>query len=181
MTPGFYGPGIETTGTAVRTIPRRPGAASRVSYQTGPAPLPRAARPLDYWFSTELAAITPAGARSRLREIADARGSYMGAWAAGIGMGAVLILLGVILAIWLGHAGAGSFPRPSRSGNHRTLLRLLRTGARPVAANKPVARQSWARELAWRLVLRRVHPGRFHRDCSPSRPNRPPGRILPRC
>ncbi|MFJ6453724.1 hypothetical protein [Paenarthrobacter sp. NPDC091669] len=73
-----------------------------MSYQTGPAPLPHAARPLDYWLSTELAAITPAGARSRLREIADARGSYMGAWAAGIGMGAVLILLGVILAIWLG-------------------------------------------------------------------------------
>ncbi len=73
-----------------------------MSYQTGPAPLPRAARPLDYWLSTELAAITPAGARSRLREIADARGSYMGAWAAGIGMGAVLILLGVVLAIWLG-------------------------------------------------------------------------------
>ncbi|WP_369744776.1 hypothetical protein [Paenarthrobacter sp. AMU7] len=70
-----------------------------MSYQTGPAPLPHAARPLDYWLSTELAAITPAGARSRLREIADARGSSMGAWAAGIGMGAVLILLGVILAI----------------------------------------------------------------------------------
>lgn len=73
-----------------------------MSYQTGPAPLPHAARPLDYWLSTELAAITPAGARSRLREIADARGSYMGAWAAGIGMGAVLILLGVILALRLG-------------------------------------------------------------------------------
>ncbi|WP_207594187.1 hypothetical protein [Arthrobacter sp. D5-1] len=70
-----------------------------MSYQTGPAPLPHAARPLDYWLSTELAAITPAGARSRLREIADARGSSMGAWAAGIGMGAVLILLGVILAL----------------------------------------------------------------------------------
>ncbi|WGM19236.1 hypothetical protein QEH68_14530 [Paenarthrobacter sp. OM7] len=73
-----------------------------MSYQTSPAPLPHAARPLDYWLSTELAAITPAGARSRLREIADARGSSMGAWAAGIGMGAVLILLGVILAIRLG-------------------------------------------------------------------------------
>ncbi|MCD4850383.1 hypothetical protein LN996_06125 [Arthrobacter sp. AK01] len=73
-----------------------------MSYQTGPTPLSRSALPLDYWLSTELSAITPAGARSRLREIADARGSYMGAWAAGIGMGAVLILLGVILAIRLG-------------------------------------------------------------------------------
>lgn len=70
----------------------------RVSYQTGPAPLPNA-HPLDYWLSTELSAISPSSARSRLREIADARGSYMGAWAAGIGMGAVLVLLGVLLAV----------------------------------------------------------------------------------
>ncbi|WP_311215257.1 MULTISPECIES: hypothetical protein [unclassified Arthrobacter] len=73
-----------------------------MSYQTGPAPLPQPARPLDYWLSAELAAVSPSGARSRLREIASARGSYMGAWAAGIGMGAVLILLGPLLAIRLG-------------------------------------------------------------------------------
>ncbi|NQD88978.1 hypothetical protein HP499_14365 [Paenarthrobacter sp. CM16] len=69
-----------------------------MSYQTGPAPLPNA-HPLDYWLSTELSTISPISARSRLREIADARGSYMGAWAAGIGMGAVLVLLGVLLAV----------------------------------------------------------------------------------
>ncbi|MFJ4207006.1 hypothetical protein ACIPY2_00885 [Paenarthrobacter sp. NPDC089675] len=59
-------------------------------------------RPLDYWLSPELSAITPANARSRLREIADARGAYMGAWAAGIGVGAALVLLGVVLAARLG-------------------------------------------------------------------------------
>lgn len=59
-------------------------------------------RPLDYWLSPELSAITPANARSRLREIAGARGAYMGAWAAGSGVGAVLVLLGVVLAARLG-------------------------------------------------------------------------------
>jgi hypothetical protein len=57
---------------------------------------------LDYWLSLELSAITPAGARSRLREIAGARGAYMGAWAAGIGLGAILVLLGALLAVRLG-------------------------------------------------------------------------------
>jgi hypothetical protein len=73
-----------------------------VSYQTGPTPLSHPARPLDYWLSPELSAVTPANARSRLREIASARGSYMGAWAAGTGIGAVLILLGALLSIRLG-------------------------------------------------------------------------------
>ncbi|MBT2585905.1 hypothetical protein [Arthrobacter sp. ISL-95] len=73
-----------------------------MSYQTGPTPLSHPARPLDYWLSPELSAITPANARSRLREIASARGSYMGAWAAGIGIGAALILLGALLALRLG-------------------------------------------------------------------------------
>ncbi|ASN21084.1 hypothetical protein [Arthrobacter sp. YN] len=73
-----------------------------MSYQTGPSPLSHSAHPLDYWLSTELSAITPTSARSRLREIANARGSFMGAWAAGIGIGAVLVLLGALLAIRLG-------------------------------------------------------------------------------
>ncbi|MFJ6535292.1 hypothetical protein ACIQH5_03605 [Paenarthrobacter sp. NPDC091711] len=73
-----------------------------MSYQTGPTPLSHPARPLDYWLSAELSAITPANARSRLREIASARGSYMGAWAAGIGIGASLVLMGVVLAVRLG-------------------------------------------------------------------------------
>ncbi|MDI2021664.1 hypothetical protein [Paenarthrobacter nicotinovorans] len=73
-----------------------------MSYQSGPAPLFHSDRPLDYWLSPELSAITPANARSRLREIAGARGAYMGAWAAGTGIGAVLVLLGVVLAVRLG-------------------------------------------------------------------------------
>ncbi|MFJ4168211.1 hypothetical protein ACIPY3_01750 [Paenarthrobacter sp. NPDC089714] len=73
-----------------------------MSYQTGPSPLSPSDRPLDYWLSPELAAVTPAGARSRLREIAGARGSYMGAWAAGVGIGTVLVLMGVLLAVRLG-------------------------------------------------------------------------------
>ena len=73
-----------------------------MSYQTGPAPLFHSNRPLAYWLSPELAAISPANARSRLREIAGARGAYMGAWAAGIGVGVVLVLLGVVLAVRLG-------------------------------------------------------------------------------
>ncbi|MCT9869447.1 hypothetical protein [Paenarthrobacter aurescens] len=73
-----------------------------MSYQTGPTPLSRSARPLDYWLSPELSAITPTNARSRLRELASARGAYMGAWAAGIGLGGFLVLLGVVLAVRLG-------------------------------------------------------------------------------
>ncbi|KUM36106.1 hypothetical protein [Arthrobacter sp. EpRS71] len=73
-----------------------------MSYQSGPTPLSYPARPLEYWLSTELSAVTPANARSRLREIASARGSYMGAWAAGIGIGASLVLLGVVLAVRVG-------------------------------------------------------------------------------
>ncbi|MFC8040825.1 hypothetical protein ACFUOZ_15850 [Paenarthrobacter sp. NPDC057355] len=73
-----------------------------MSDQSGPAPLYHSDRSLDYWLSPELAAITPANARSRLRELASARGSYMGAWAAGIGVGAVLVLLGVVLSVRLG-------------------------------------------------------------------------------
>ncbi|TVU65483.1 hypothetical protein FQP90_04565 [Paenarthrobacter nitroguajacolicus] len=73
-----------------------------MSYQTGPSPLFHSDRPLDYWLSPELAAITPASARSRLREIAGARGAYMGAWAAGTGLGACLVLLGAVLSVRLG-------------------------------------------------------------------------------
>ncbi|MDP9935740.1 hypothetical protein ACIPY0_04975 [Paenarthrobacter nicotinovorans] len=73
-----------------------------MSYQSGPAPLFHSDRSLDYWLSPELAAITPANARSRLRELAGARGAYMGAWAAGTGVGAVLVFLGVVLSVRLG-------------------------------------------------------------------------------
>ncbi|MDR6987665.1 hypothetical protein J2Y66_002163 [Paenarthrobacter nitroguajacolicus] len=73
-----------------------------MSYRTGPAPLPYSSHPLDYWLSPELSAITPSSARSRLRELAGARGSLMGAWAAGIGVGVFLVLLGAFLAIRLG-------------------------------------------------------------------------------
>ncbi|MDI2037276.1 hypothetical protein [Paenarthrobacter nitroguajacolicus] len=73
-----------------------------MSYQTGPSPLFHSDRPLDYWLSSELSAITPADARSRLREIAGARGAYMGAWAAGIGVGIILVLFGAVLALQLG-------------------------------------------------------------------------------
>ncbi|GAA2848389.1 hypothetical protein [Paenarthrobacter ilicis] len=68
----------------------------------GPMPVPHPARPLEYWLSPELSAITPATAPSRLRELASARGSFMGAWAGGICLGAVLVLLGAILALRLG-------------------------------------------------------------------------------
>ncbi|MFB7918870.1 hypothetical protein [Streptomyces sp. NPDC056061] len=51
--------------------------------------------------SSDLSRISPENAPSRLREIAGARGAYMGAWAAGIGVGAELILLGVFLGLWL--------------------------------------------------------------------------------
>ncbi|MFW0772329.1 hypothetical protein ACLRGI_04095 [Paenarthrobacter nitroguajacolicus] len=57
-----------------------------MSYQAGPAPLFHSRRPLDYWLSPELTAITPPNARSRLRKLGDARGACMGAWAAGIGI-----------------------------------------------------------------------------------------------
>ncbi|MFF1828791.1 hypothetical protein [Paenarthrobacter sp. NPDC058040] len=73
-----------------------------MSYQTSPSPLSPPDRPLDYWLSPELSAITPPNVRSRLREIAGARGAFMGAWAAGIGIGANLILLGALLAARLG-------------------------------------------------------------------------------
>ncbi|MCM0615704.1 hypothetical protein MOD31_06695 [Paenarthrobacter sp. TYUT067] len=73
-----------------------------MSYQSGPAPLYHSDRSLDYWLSPELSAITPTNARSRLRELASARGAYMGAWAAGIGVGGFLVLLGVVLAVRLG-------------------------------------------------------------------------------
>ncbi|MCP2047581.1 hypothetical protein [Paenarthrobacter histidinolovorans] len=73
-----------------------------MSYQSGPAPLFHSDRSLDHWLSPELSAISPANARSRLREIAGARSAYMGAWAAGIGIGGILVLLGVVLAVRLG-------------------------------------------------------------------------------
>ncbi|WP_136017940.1 hypothetical protein [Arthrobacter silvisoli] len=37
-----------------------------------------------------------------MREIAGARGAYMGAWAGGIGIGTILVLFGVLLAVRLG-------------------------------------------------------------------------------
>jgi hypothetical protein len=72
-----------------------------VNYQTGPAPLPQPNHPLDYWLSAELARISPESAPSRLRQIAGARGAVIGAWAAGIGIGGVLVLLGGLLALQL--------------------------------------------------------------------------------
>ncbi|MEV5541020.1 hypothetical protein AB0L13_29630 [Saccharopolyspora shandongensis] len=70
--------------------------------QLGRSPFSPPERPLEYWLSSELARVSPENARSRLREIAGARGTYMGAWAAGIGTGAELILLGVFLGLLLG-------------------------------------------------------------------------------
>lgn len=70
--------------------------------QLGRSPFSPPERPLEYWLSSELARVSPENARSRLREIAGARGAYMGAWAAGIGTGAELVLLGVFLGLLLG-------------------------------------------------------------------------------
>ncbi|MFF4082691.1 hypothetical protein ACFYZN_25255 [Streptomyces sp. NPDC001777] len=69
--------------------------------QPGRLPFSPPERPLEYWLSPELSRVSPEDTRSRLREIAGARDAYMGAWAAGIGMGAELILLGVFLGLQL--------------------------------------------------------------------------------
>lgn len=61
-----------------------------------------AERTLDDWLDPELAAAHPATARSRLREIARAHGARQAAWAAGIGIGATLIVLGVVVSLHLG-------------------------------------------------------------------------------
>ncbi|MFF2652142.1 hypothetical protein [Streptomyces sp. NPDC058045] len=64
---------------------------------SAPSPFPPLQRPLEYWLSPDLCRLRPEDAPSRLREIATARGAYMGAWAAGIGVGAEMIVLGVCL------------------------------------------------------------------------------------
>lgn len=61
-------------------------------------------RTLDDWLSPELAAACPVTARSRLREIARVRGSLLGAWAAGIGVGAMLVVLGALVGAFSGSA-----------------------------------------------------------------------------
>jgi|GEM_PF-696707 len=66
---------------------------------TGTEPLPQPAHPLEYWLSAELSAVSPPKARSRLRDIAYARGASMGAWAAGTAAGGLLIVLGILLAV----------------------------------------------------------------------------------
>ncbi|MGW2183395.1 hypothetical protein ACWCXX_36230 [Streptomyces sp. NPDC001732] len=69
--------------------------------QPGRSPFSPPERPLEYWLSPDLSRVSPEDTRSRLREIAGARGAYTGAWAAGIGVGAELILLGVFLGLQL--------------------------------------------------------------------------------
>lgn len=67
--------------------------------QPGRVPFSLPDRPLEYWLSSDLSRISPKDTRSRLRELAVARGAYMGAWAAGISVGVELVLLGVFLGL----------------------------------------------------------------------------------
>jgi hypothetical protein len=59
-----------------------------------PVPVAQPAHPLDYWLSPELSRISPPGAPSRLRQLADAQGTLAAAWSSAIGAGPVLILAG---------------------------------------------------------------------------------------
>lgn len=72
-------------------------------------------RPLDYWTSADLARVSPPGAPSRLRQLADAQGAVAAAWSSAIGAGPVLLL-------------AGSFAT-AVSGNFAWVLVLAPSGA----------------------------------------------------
>jgi hypothetical protein len=69
-----------------------------------PFPANHPAHPLDYWLSPELARISPPGAPSRLRQLADAQGTLAAAWSSAIAAGPLLVLAGAFLSIMSGNA-----------------------------------------------------------------------------
>ncbi|WP_309073628.1 hypothetical protein [Paenarthrobacter sp.] len=71
----------------------------------GPRPFPVAgpAHPLDYWLSPELARISPSGAPSRLRQLADAQGTLAAAWSSAISGGILMVVAGVFFAAITGN------------------------------------------------------------------------------
>lgn len=71
-----------------------------------PVPAPQSAYPLDYWLSPELAAISPAGAPSRLRQLADAQGTVAAGWSSAIAGGPVLALAGAFFSTVSGNPAA---------------------------------------------------------------------------
>lgn len=61
---------------------------------------PATSRTLDGWLSVELAALHPADASTRLREIADGQAARAGAWAAGVAVGASTLLMSALLWVF---------------------------------------------------------------------------------
>jgi hypothetical protein len=74
-------------------------------------PADQPAHPLDYWLSPELAQVSPHNAKSRLRQLADAQGTFAAAWSSAIAAGPVLVLTGGFTtalsgnAAWVGTLG----------------------------------------------------------------------------
>jgi len=71
----------------------------------GPRPFPVAGpvHPLDYWLSPELARISPSGAPSRLRQLADAQGARAAAWSSAVSGGILMVLTGVFFSAITGN------------------------------------------------------------------------------
>lgn len=71
----------------------------------GPRPFPVAGpvHPLDYWLSPELARISPSGAPSRLRQLADAQGVRAAAWSSAVSGGILMVLTGVFFSAIIGN------------------------------------------------------------------------------
>ncbi|MFK0041581.1 hypothetical protein ACIQTW_17250 [Paenarthrobacter sp. NPDC090517] len=68
-----------------------------------PFPVPGPAHPLEYWLSLELARISPSGAPSRLRQLADAQGALAAAWSSAISGGILMVIAGVFFSAITGN------------------------------------------------------------------------------